>query len=89
MTARASGAAAVPPWSLAVAAMGSVQLGLALSVHLISTAGQLAGILLVILAGSAAQPGGRRRPPAAEHADARPSSTSSASPRSVTARMSG
>jgi inner membrane transporter RhtA len=32
---------------------------------------QLAGILLVVLAGTAAQRGGRRRPPAAEHADAR------------------
>lgn len=39
MTARASGTAAVPPWSLAAAAMLSVRLGPALSVHLISTAG--------------------------------------------------
>ncbi len=39
MTSRASGTAAVPPWSLAVPAMLSVQLGSALSVHLISTVG--------------------------------------------------
>ena len=39
MTSRASGTVAVPPWSLAVAAMLSVQLGSALSVHLISTVG--------------------------------------------------
>ena len=39
MTSRVPGAAAVPPWGLAVAAMLSVQLGSALSVHLISTAG--------------------------------------------------
>jgi inner membrane transporter RhtA len=39
VTSRASGTAAVPPWSLAVAAMLSVQLGSALSVHLISTVG--------------------------------------------------
>ncbi len=32
---------------------------------------QLAGILLVVLAGTAAQRGGRRRPPAAGHAGAR------------------
>jgi inner membrane transporter RhtA len=39
VTSRASGTAAMPPWSLAVAAMLSVQLGSALSVHLISTVG--------------------------------------------------
>jgi inner membrane transporter RhtA len=39
MTSRASRTAAVPPWGLAVAAMLSVQLGSALSVHLISTVG--------------------------------------------------
>lgn len=39
MTSRAPGTAAVPPWSLAVAAMLSVQLGSALSVHLISAVG--------------------------------------------------
>lgn len=39
MTARASGTAAPPPWSLAVAAVLSVQLGSALSVHLISAVG--------------------------------------------------
>ena len=38
MTARQSGTA-VPPWGLAVAAMLSVQLGSALSLHLISTVG--------------------------------------------------
>ena len=32
---------------------------------------QLAGILLVVLAGTAAQRGGRRCPPAAEHAGVR------------------
>jgi inner membrane transporter RhtA len=35
MTACAPGAAAVPPWGLAVAAIGSVQLGSALSAHMI------------------------------------------------------
>jgi inner membrane transporter RhtA len=39
VTSRASGTAAVPPWSLAAAAMLSVQLGSALSVRLISTVG--------------------------------------------------
>jgi len=39
MTKPASCAAAVPPWGLAVAAMLSVQLGSALSVHLISAVG--------------------------------------------------
>ncbi|MGB6584023.1 MAG: hypothetical protein WBF34_39485 [Streptosporangiaceae bacterium] len=39
MTARASGTVAMPPWSLAVAAMLSVQLASALSVHLISAVG--------------------------------------------------
>jgi inner membrane transporter RhtA len=36
------------------------------------SAAQLAGILLVVLAGTAAQHGGRRRAPAAEHTSARP-----------------
>jgi inner membrane transporter RhtA len=39
MTTRGPYTAAVPPWGLAVAAMLSVQLGSALSVHLISTVG--------------------------------------------------
>jgi inner membrane transporter RhtA len=39
MTKPAPGAAAVPPWGLALAAMLSVQLGSALSVHLISAVG--------------------------------------------------
>ena len=47
-----------------------VLLGL-LVLHQQHSPAQLAGILLVVLAGTAAQRGGRRRPPAAEHADAR------------------
>ncbi len=47
-----------------------VLLGL-LVLHQQPSPAQLAGILLVVLAGTAAQRGGRRRPPAAEHADAR------------------
>ena len=39
MTKRAPRAAAMPPWGLAVAAMMSVQLGSALSIHLISAVG--------------------------------------------------
>jgi hypothetical protein len=39
MTLGARSGTAVPPWGLAVAAMLSVQLGSALSVHLISTVG--------------------------------------------------
>jgi inner membrane transporter RhtA len=39
MTTRAARNVAVPPWGLALAAMLSVQLGSALSVHLISTVG--------------------------------------------------
>ena len=45
MTARASGTAAVPPWSLAVAAMLSVQLASALSVHLILAVGPAGNVL--------------------------------------------
>jgi threonine/homoserine efflux transporter RhtA len=108
MTARASCTAAVPPWGLAVAAMLSVQLGSALSMHLVSTVGpagtawlrlsmggtlmalepaigvllgllvlhqtpsatQIAGILIVVLAGTAAQRDGRRSPPATERTGA-------------------
>ena len=47
-----------------------VLLGL-LVLHQQPSPAQLAGILLVVLAGTAAQVGGRRRPPAAEHAGAR------------------
>ncbi len=47
-----------------------VLLGL-LVLHQQPSPAQLAGILLVVLAGTAAQRGGRRRPPAAEPADAR------------------
>jgi inner membrane transporter RhtA len=47
-----------------------VLLGL-LVLHQQPSPAQLAGTLLVVLAGTAAQRGGRRRPPAAEHADAR------------------
>lgn len=63
--------AAVPPWGLAVAAMFSVQLGSALSVHLISTAGpagtawlrlSMGALIFLALAGAAAQRGGRRVP---------------------------
>ena len=49
----------------------AVLLGL-LVLHQEPSPAQLAGILLVVLAGTAAQPGGRRRPPATEHASARP-----------------
>jgi inner membrane transporter RhtA len=48
----------------------AVLLGL-LVLHQKPSPAQLAGILLVVLAGTASQRGGRRRPPAAEHADAR------------------
>jgi inner membrane transporter RhtA len=47
-----------------------VLLGL-LVLHQQPSLAQLVGILLVVLASTAAQVGGRRRPPEAEHADAR------------------
>jgi inner membrane transporter RhtA len=47
-----------------------ILLGL-LVLHQQPSPAQLAGILLVVLAGTAAQRGGRRCPPAAEHAGVR------------------
>jgi inner membrane transporter RhtA len=44
--------AAVPPWALALAAMLSVQLGSALSVHLISTVGPAGTAWLRLTAGA-------------------------------------
>ena len=52
MTKRIPRAAAVPPWGLAVAAMLSVQLGSALSVHLISTVGPAGTAWLRLSAGA-------------------------------------
>jgi inner membrane transporter RhtA len=52
MIKRAPSAAAVPPWGLAVAAMLSVQLGSALSVHLISTVGPAGTAWLRLSAGA-------------------------------------
>jgi len=52
MTQRIPRAAAVPPWGLAVSAMLSVQLGSALSVHLISTVGPAGTAWLRLSAGA-------------------------------------
>jgi inner membrane transporter RhtA len=52
MTKRIPRAASVPPWGLAVAAMLSVQLGSALSVHLISTVGPAGTAWLRLSAGA-------------------------------------
>ncbi len=54
---------AIPPWGLALTAIGVV-LGL-IVLHQRLSVSQLAGILLVVLASAAAQRGGRR-PPAIE-----------------------